>query len=860
MNPFLQHKNVVLLRYTGRLCCSFLLFFFLTLQLAAQKAEKPEELGLLLNVPRVGSTEVAALVQGDTAYLSLTQLFDYLKIRNKVSADLDTISGYFLTPASSFVISQKRNKIFYGERYFTLQPGALYRTETNLYLRADYFGKIFGLDCEFEFRSLSVTLKTKLELPVIREMQMEMMRKNISQLRGERKADTTIGRHLPLFRLGMADWSVAASQYASGMRDLRLNLSVGAVVAGGETSVTLNVSPGKRFDERAQAYRWRYVNNDNGLLRQVSIGKIFPESISTLTSSVKGFQLTNAPTTYRKSFGSYTISNNTEPGWLVELYVNNILINYTKADASGFYSFEVPMVYGNSNVKLRFYGPWGEEQTKEQTVIVPFNFLPQNQVEYTLTGGWVHGNEEGQFGRGSLKYGLGSYMTVGGGVEYFTAVQNRRVMPFANVALRLFSNLILYGEHDYGVRTKGILNYRHRSNLQVDINYTKYDAAQTAVKYLEEKRAVVSMPFRGKGYTAFSRLTLSQTNDPKRQMTAGEFLLSTFFSGISANITTYAILSRRDNPFIRSNLSLTFRLPKQIRLTQQVQYEYIDHNLSILRSEVEKTIFRKGFLNMAFERNMITRTNNFSLGLRFNFLGVQAAVASLFGKNTSSTHQTLRGSLAYDDNIDRFGFSSQTAVGRGGLTIVPFLDANCNGKRDWGEQKVCGLKLRINGGRIAHCNKDTTVQITGLEAYANYLLELDKGSFDNVAWQIKNAVINVVADPNYYKKIEIPVAVIGEAEGKVLLQTKTGTEGLGRIVVRFLKDGKLVAKVMTEQDGYFDYMGLAPGKYTVEVDSDQLSKLNMKGSPSKLDLTIRQTTEGDYVKGLQFVLQKNSEK
>jgi hypothetical protein len=36
---------------------------------------------------------------------------------------------------------------------------------------------------------------------------------------------------------------------------------------------------------------------------------------------------------------------------MVELYVNNILVDYKRADASGFFTFEIPLIYGTTNVK-----------------------------------------------------------------------------------------------------------------------------------------------------------------------------------------------------------------------------------------------------------------------------------------------------------------------------------------------------------------------------------------------------------------------------------------------------------------------------------------------------------------------------
>ena len=53
------------------------------------------------------------------------------------------------------------------------------------------------------------------------------------------------------------------------------------------------------------------------------------------------------------------------------------------------FSFQVPLVYGNSAVKLRFYGPYGEQRFREQNINIPFNFVPLHQLEYTASAGMV---------------------------------------------------------------------------------------------------------------------------------------------------------------------------------------------------------------------------------------------------------------------------------------------------------------------------------------------------------------------------------------------------------------------------------------------------------------------------------------
>jgi hypothetical protein len=313
------------------------------------------------------------------------------------------------------------------------------------------------------------------------------------------------------------------------------------------------------------------VNNDRPLIRQVTAGKIYSQVTSSIYDPVVGIQFTNTPTTYRRSFGTYTLSDITEPNWIVELYVNNVLVDYMKADASGFYKFEVPLVYGNSAVKLRFYGPWGEERTKEQNISIPFNFLPARELEYSVSAGIVEDTLSSRFSRASLNYGISRRMTIGGGVEYLSSVINGNTMPYLSASMRILSGLLLTGEYTYKVRSKGLLRYRLPSNLQFELNYTKYETGQKAIiyNYLEERKAVVSIPIKGKNFAAYSRMTVNQIVLPYLTNTNAEMLWSGSVYGVSTNFTTYGLFTDLSDPYVYSNLSLAFRLPGRFTITSR---------------------------------------------------------------------------------------------------------------------------------------------------------------------------------------------------------------------------------------------------------------------------------------------------
>ena len=846
-----------------RLAAAFILAtFFLQASAFNEDDYGYEEVSIMLTVARIGSIEIPAIIYNEEVYLPVKDLFDFLRIKNSVKGNLDSIQGFFINQDAPFLIDKVNNRIIHNGKVTQLNSLDIVRTETNLYLKSDYFKHVFDLDFVFNFRSLSVTLTTKLDLPAIRELQQEQMRKNIGHLKGEKKADTTISKMFTLFNISMADWGITATQETMNRSNVKLNLGLGGIIVGGEASALLNFNNNPLQGKQQQFYRWRYVNNHNNLIKQVTAGKVFTQSLSSLNAPITGIQLTNTATTYRKSFGTYTLSHKTEPGWTVELYVNSVLVNYTRADASGFFTFEVPIVYGSSSVKLRFYSPYGEEKVTEQVMNIPFNFMALHQFEYNFTAGLVSDENKSRFSQLNLNYGLSRHITLGAGIEYLSSPAKPQFMPFINTSVRLSTNLLASAEHTVNVRSKATLNYRLPSNLQVDIGYTRFDKDQNVImtNNLEEKRATLSFPFHTRNYAGFTRFVLNQViyhgakDMERRKRTSAELLLSSVYKGISSNLTSSAIFNSSQLSEIISNLSSTFRIDGKTRFTPQVQYEFRKKNFSTVKGELERSLFSRGFLNLTYEKDMINNLFAASIGFRYNFSFGQTSASKRHSTNGSSYMQSARGSIIYDHKTGYINTSNQSNVGRGGLILVAFLDINNNGKRDKNEPKAEGLRMAVTGNRTQKNGNDTTIRISGLEAYNNYIIELDKNSFDNIAWQIKKPTISIIIEPNYFRLIEVPVSIVAEVSGTVYMDNRIELVGIGRIIINIYDENlKLVAKTLSEGDGYFSYVGLSAGTYTARIDEAQLGKLQMSSSPA-LSFTIHQNKEGDIREGLEFRL------
>ncbi|GAB2769749.1 hypothetical protein GCM10010465_14220 [Actinomadura fibrosa] len=818
-----------------------------------------DELNVEMTIPDLGMMEIPIAIKGEDAFIPVETLFNRLKIKNTRTGS--GLEGFIIHPDSTYQIDLQANRISFKNESFSINNSDYIQTPEALYLRSDLFGKAFGLDTQFSFRSLSVKLVTDKELPVIKEMRLKKLRENMNQVRGIVQPDTTISREFYFFEAGSLDWGVITTQNSQLQNDNRFTLGLGTMFLGGETNLILNYSSRVPFESRNQFYQWRYINNDSRFLKQITAGRIFSGATSSLFAPVSGVQISNSPFQNRRSFGTYVMTDYTDPRWTVELYVNNVLVDFTEADASGFYSFDVPLMYGNTGVRLKFYGPYGEERVEERMINIPYNFVPKNELEYTISAGIVENDDLDRFSRANVNYGISNAITVGAGAEYLSGLESEEVMPFVNTSVRVASNLLFSGEYMYGVKGEAILNYRTPKNLQVELNYVNYDKDQTSINYnyLEERKISLSSPIRTKNFSLYTRFSLNQIIMPATEFTTAQLLLSGAVLGVSTNLTTYGIYNDRlKDPTIYSSLSQTYRLPYKLLFSPQLQYDFSNSRFNNIIAELERPVLDRGFLNLAYEHNFLRKAHIFEIGFRYNLNFAQTSFTSRFGNQNTSLVQSARGSLMLDDNTGYVLASDRTAMSKAALNLIPFLDYNANGKKDPMEPGVEGLELKTRMGKVSYNEDRTILRITELQPYIDLILEVDPVSLDNIAWKISNPKIMVETVPNKFQDIYVPVEVLGEVGGMVYLEKNEALQGQGRIIINiFDSNGQRAARILSESDGYFTFLGLKPGSYTARIDREQLTNLDYTSAPSEISFEIKVDQYGDIVDTLEFILKED---
>jgi cell division protein FtsN len=498
----------------------------------------------------------------------------------------------------------------------------------------------------------------------------------------------------------------------------------------------------------------------------------------------------------------------------------------------------------------------------ERIISLPFTFVPKDILEYDLSAGIVEDSLRSRLLRTNVNYGVSRNVTIGAGYEHLTSVISSPQMPFLKGSFRLASNLILSGELTYKVRAKSTLIYRLPSNIQFDLNYTKYNIEQEAIhhNYLQELNASILIPISLKNFFVYNRLTFNQIVLPTTNHTSAEWLLSGSYFGVNTNLTTSGLFIGDSTPFVYSKLSLSYRFAFGLRITPDVQYGYTDKKLRSLKIGLEQKLIKHAYLNLSFEQDFKRNIPTAELGFRYNFNFAQTGISGVRSNNKTTLVQYARGSIISDRETNYFKADNIPNVGMGGITIIPFFDKNSNGRRDPGEVKVLGLNLHSSAGQIERIEKDTTIRILSLEAYTKCIIEFDDSDFDSPPLKLLNRTYSVHVDPNMLKEIEVPLIIAGKGAGTIRVNWDGEIRGLDGIVSHlYNKDQKRVGRIFSKADGSYKYDGLSLGSYVVRIDSIQLQRIGMTCTPDSIKFEITSDSGGTTVHGLDFMLELTPE-
>ncbi len=822
------------------------------------RSQTTEEIVIRFEVPRLVQRDILAIYRNNEVYFPLIEIFSILDINVKADFDKRIFGGQYSGEGNKFEINLQKSKARCGKKALELNSADLYESATELYLKAGLFDSLFNLRLFFNFSTLSVYLPLSKDFPAYQKLTRKISHQNLLDVAASKRDMVEIPYERALLKGGVADWTATASPIGKGGQYGSLN--IGAMVLSGDLNLQGegNSKTGIRSDQLR--YRWHYYFDNSRLITQAELGQIYTPG--QLGRSLKGYMLTNRPQVQRRFFQTINLSGQVGEGWEVELYVNDRLADFTYADQNGDYNFLTDVLYGSSRILLKMYGPNGEIRTEERFLTVPFNLIPKNDLEYTLSAGIGEDNTEKDIYLQSLtQYGILDNLTTGLNFDLplGSDAAGPPMMAF-ETAYRPFGNIILNGSVSPGNSIRLAANFSEPSLIGINSSFTKFYENRFRNRFAQLSNFIfsASSPLAIGGQRLGLRYHFSMDRYPgytyfnmNYGLNGSIYKFHINYIG-SLKITKSPLRSDRD---LASQLFLATSLVRWVKPQIRATFDHSSGHFSSLGIYLSRRVFKFGQISFSFERNLFTRSDLLMISLNIfeDFAEFSSKYYNVSGQTAFT--QMQRGSVRFDQNSGRIRFDRKMGVGFGTAVVMPFLDGNYNSTLDSGEQVLPDLRARVEGFNGVGPGRNRAAYYDGLRPYDEYIIQVDQNSFDNPQLQPAHDNFKVTVNPNIVTKVNIPVVEAGEISGAVNRGIPDGKIGVGgmRIIVVDDVTGK-ETKITTFNNGEFYHMGLVPGKYKAYLDREQLNKFGYKSQPSEIPFEVKAVSGGDYVRSVDFLI------
>jgi hypothetical protein len=593
-------------------------------------------------------------------------------------------------------------------------------------------------------------------------------------------------------------------------------------------------------------------------VKQAELAVFSSPLYSQVNSPLIGFGIKNTPTVYRKSYGTYTLQGKTTPGWEIEAYVNNVLIDYTTADANGEFNFEIPLVYGNTLIVLKKYGPWGEEEIEEQNMPIPYVFVPEKQIDYQIYSGFTFDSLHQAFAFGKVSYGLNRKSTIGVGYEYFENNTNNPGIPFMSASAIFFRKFLTNYLVLFNASQQISAGYRLNNGISIESQF-RYFSPDQDVWLSSTKNDLTgsfTLPFKIKKTRFFFKNSFRRIETAQTTSFSTEGSVSVFFKRF--NIAGFSSFSLSSNqPSVSGGLNTSYSFKRQWTVYSQLSADISNTKFTSARIQLQKRLSHRVYFSSSAIYDFNNKATTVTLNAFINLNAIRVGYSAQSSQNDLSGTLEISGNVIFGGAVAPISLFNRSMTGKCGIDAMVFLDIDFDEIRDSNEPLLAGITIGISKGQQVITKNDSVYRFMSLEPYTPYILSISDGGMQNISWILKYKTLAVYPDPNTIRKVYIPVHPMGEVSGNISYIRNGKQLPASRINILFIdQNGKTAASVLSEDDGYFDFLGLAPGNYIMKIDPQQLNAIGCISYPAEQSITIQINPDGDYIDGIEFQLVK----
>ena len=830
--------------------------------------------------------------------LPLGDVTEALDFAIDIDADAGRAGGWFLRENRLFSLDVNNLQVIYDGRKETFAPEMVRIIDGEIFVDARLLAKWFPVDFRFDLPNLLVEIQSREPLPIEQRLERNQRRKRILHKKNKNAASVP---KVPV-PYEFISWPVTDTSVEFNFQKSGTNSTKGVVqnthstfdIAKMNADLFLVSSDKKQFSQaRLKMGRKNPDGNLLGFLKasEFEIGDISTPQMALVSSTEigRGAMVSNKPVNTPTEFGRVTLQGDLPVGWEVELYRNEVLLDFRESQLDGRYVFEdTPLLFGVNVIRLAFYGPQGQTRNEIKQIrvgadqIKPGEHLYRvalNQQERQLLLGDISEPANSQLqGKsrvmGEYTFGVSRILSLGGNFVSLPFSGGRR--NYAGLrATTVLGNYFLRADlsRDLSRGWAGRLSGQTAiSGISINAEYTalkdfsseQFAVSSTPVENIFETRLDGVVKLGGIAHVPVSlkgKRTLKKGGDKDMELTnriSGAFGPASF-----SNTLNWA---RSDSDGTRTaslsgNILLGGRIGK-FKVRGQLGYD-IDPvaRFSTTSLTADWNINKKitASSGIAVELNG-ERLKTYSLGINTMF---RYAAVGFDMDYTSNNDLSGRLTMTFSTNRDRqsgeFYIQSQKLANSGTVTSRVFLDKNFNNRFDDGDEALENVSFVVNGSETrAATNARGQAILTGLDTYQPIKVSVATGSLEDPFWVARPEAVSVTLRPGATVNVDFPVVSSGEIDGTVYKSKGEWAREVADVMLQ-LVDGNGVVKRRTQSsfDGFYLFDFVIPGTYWLRVDPEQVKRLKLDAPPPK---KIIIGGEGTIINGEDIVLEKTVSK
>ena len=827
--------------------------------------------------------------------LGLTEITRALDFPIDVDPIAGQASGWFLRENRGFALDLVRREVIIEGELVRFPDGLVELGFDDIYVDSSVLADWFPVDFDYDLSRLLVTLKSREPLPLEERLAREKTQARLG--RGSGTVGAGYDRlEVPYAALDLpfvdTSWAFTFDGEGDGPGAASTTTVSGDFLyATGTLFVAGNEN--KTFsDARLTLDR---KDPDRALLGPIGVSEFALDDVFTPQLPLiagqregRGATFSTYPLGRSSEFDVTTLRGDLPLGWDVELYRNEVLVDFQTSGADGRYEFtDVPLLFGANLFTLEFYGPQGQRRTESERFFIGeelvkpgernFRFAVNQQDASLLpvddeTVGFAD-PDDGEYRLfGDFEVGLSQALSMAGGAASYSLDGERHNYAALGLRASVLDSFFRFG---------GVADSKGGGGLELSAQ-TRFGGLALTAEH-DQLFALVSERFvqtddrlssattvRLDGAipeTALPRIPFNLTADLERRR-SGRYdarvsnRLSAFFAGVVASNTLDFELTgggdavRRSaaggSALVNSRLGeLGMRGQLSYSIDPVAQFDAVsitgDYRFDVgasARMTVDRTL--SGTPRTSLSAGLFYLFDTFDLG----FTG------SVTDDGSFNIGLTISYGAGLEPRAPSLVQRARGIADSGAVSALAYLDLNQNQIMDGGDEPIAGA--RFQGHRDIETDEDGIAFLTGLGAYQPTDIALDTASLADPFWLPLRNGVEIVPRPGKTVLIDFPVTPTGEIDGTVFLDRGGNMREVSNVALELVDvtTGAVVASERSQFDGFYLFELVPPGRYEVRVSPDQVSRLKLA---TVTPVAVEIGTAGDVAAGIDFVLRRAGE-